>query len=133
MTSSQRRNRNRKLFRKPRSINLEQLENRMMCTISGLEQSLQLLHAPTSAPALNAPTANTAPTLTTPINSLGNTTITTVSKSIPLSAVATDDGGTKKLTYTWQVVQAPTDATVKFSKNGNNAAQNTLLNDNRVF
>ncbi len=132
MTSSHRRNRNGQLSRKPRSINLEQLENRMMCTISGLEQSLLLLNAPTSAPALNARTANAAPTITTPINSNGNTTITTVGKSIPLSAVATDDGGAKKLTYTWQVVQSPTDATVKFSKNGNNAAQITLLSFNRA-
>ena len=128
MTSYQRRNFVGKLARKSRSINLEQLENRMMCTISGLEQSLLLLNAP--AP-LNTATVNTAPTLVTPINSNGSSTITTFSKSVSLSAVATDDGGAKKLTFAWQVAQSPTDATFKFSKNGNNAAQNTVLSFNR--
>jgi hypothetical protein len=60
MSSYQRRNAVGKLARKSRSINLEQLENRMMCTISGLEQSLLLLNAPAAAPALNTATVNTA-------------------------------------------------------------------------
>ena len=132
MSSHQRRYSSGKLTRKSRSINLEQLENRMMCTISGLEQSLLLLNAPNSAPALNATTVNTAPTIATPINSNGNTTITTIGKSVSLSAIATDDGGARRLTYAWQVTQSPTDATFRFSKNSNNAAQNTVLSFNRT-
>jgi hypothetical protein len=132
MTAHPRRYSSAKLTYKSRPINLEQLENRMMCTVSGLEQSLLLLNAPSSAPALNATTVNTPPTIAASINSNGSTTITTADKSIPLSAAATDDGGAKKLTYTWQVAQSPTDAIFKFSKNGNNAAQNTVLSFNRA-
>lgn len=132
MTSRQRRYSSGKLTRKSRPIHLEQLENRMMCTINGLEQSLLLLNAPNSAPALTTTTVNTAPTITTPINSNGNTTITTVGKSVVLSAVGADDGGARKLKYTWQVTQSPNDATFRFSKNANNTAQNTVFSFNRV-
>jgi Calpain family cysteine protease/PKD domain/Bacterial Ig-like domain (group 2) len=132
MTSRQRRHSSRKLTRKSRSIHLEQLENRMMCTISGLEQSLLLLNAPNSAPALHTTLVNSAPSIETPINSKGSTTISTVGKSVSLSAVGSDDGGARKLTYTWQVTQSPTDASFKFSKNRNNSAQNTVFAFNRV-
>lgn len=120
-----------KLTRKSRSINLEQLENRMMCTVSELEQSLLLLTSPSYSPALTAEATNSAPTIVTPIHSNGNTTISTVGKSVSLSANATDDGGDKKLTYSWQVTEAPTDATFKLSKNNSNSAKNTVLSFNR--
>ncbi len=132
MTSRQRRSLNAKSVRTSRSIQLEQLENRMMCTINGLEQSLLLLNAPSSAPAIKATSVNTAPSISTPINSNGSTDITTVAKSVALSAVGSDDGGAKKLIYTWQVTQSPTDATFKFTKNTNNAAQTTVLSFNRT-
>ena len=132
MTSRQRRYSSCKLSRKSHPIHLEQLENRMMCTVSGLEQSLLLLNTPNTAPALTTTTVNAAPTVTTPINSNGNTTITTVGKSVVLSAVGADDGGARKLKYTWQVTQSPSDATFRFSKNANNTAQNTVFSFNRV-
>ncbi len=132
MASHPRRYTSGKLTRNSRAINLEQLENRMMCTINGLEQSLLLLNAPNSAPSLNSTAANTAPTIATPIHSNGNTTITTVGKTIALSAVGTDDGGARRLTYTWQVTQSPSDATFRFSRNATNAAQNTVLSFNRA-
>lgn len=131
MTSRQRRYSSGKLTRKSRPINLEQLENRMMCTISGLEQSLLLLNVPSSATALTS-TTNTAPTIATQIHSNGNTTITTIGRSVALSAVGTDDGGARRLTYTWQVTDSPSDVTFRFSRNGNNSAQNTVFSFNRA-
>lgn len=135
MAAHPRRFSNGKITRKSRSINLEQLENRMMCTVSGLEQSLLLLNTPNSTPnstpSVHAATVNSAPVIATPINANGSTTISTVAKTIALSASATDDGGAKKLVYAWQVTDAPTGATYKFSKNSNNAAANTVLSFNR--
>ncbi len=131
------RNRQSKLTRKSRTINLEQLESRMMYTISGLEQSLLLLDDSLATPTVNAAqvrslATNTPPQITTPINTSGNTNTTTSGKSIPLSVVAADDGGTRTLKYNWQVIQSPTGSATKFSKNNNSSAANTIFSFNRV-
>ena len=131
------RNQSDKRNRNTRAINLEQLENRMMCTINGLEQSLLLLNGPlavpsTSAPPISVQANNTAPQITTPINSSGNTNTTTSGKSITLSVVASDDGGARGLKYAWQVTQAPNGATTKFSKNNNATAATTVFSFSQV-
>ena len=131
------RNPSSKLTRKTRAIQLEHLENRMMCTVNGLEQAMLLLNnslaAPsTSATPISVQTNNTAPQITTPINSSGNTNTTTSGKSITLSVVASDDGGARSLRYAWQVTQSPTGSTTKFSKNNNASAATTVFSFNQV-
>jgi len=126
-----------KQTRKTRSINLEQLENRMMCTISGLEQSLLLLNEPFAAPSVSATSiqvraSNAAPQITTPINSSGNTNTTTAGKSIALAVVASDDGGSRALRYNWQVTQSPSGSRATFSKNNHSAAASTVFSFNQV-
>ncbi len=135
------RNSNQKANRKTRAIQLEQLENRMLCTINGLEQSLLLLNdslgsspvAPSVGAAnISVQSGNSAPTITTPINSAGNVNTTTSAKSITLSVVATDDGGARALKYNWSVLQSPNGSTARFSRNNNNSASTTVLSFNRV-
>ena len=126
-----------KKIRQTRSIHLEQLENRMMCTISGLEQSLLLLNQPPAAPSVSAATSqlratNAAPQITTPINSSGSTNTTTSAKSIALTVGVSDDGGARGLRYNWQVVNSPAGARVTFSRNNNNAASSTVMSFNQV-
>jgi hypothetical protein len=49
-----------------------------------------------------------------------------------LSALGSDDGGEANLTYTWQVLAAPSGASPSFSANGTNAAKNIVVTFNRA-
>ncbi len=122
---------------KRRSLNLEQLENRMLCTISGLEQSLLLLNEPLAAPSVSATPANVtlslaASQLATFINSIGITNTTTSGTSIALAATASRDASAKTLIYNWQATQSPAGSRATFSKNNNNAASSTVFSFNQV-
>ena len=68
---------------------------------------------------------NNSPTVTTPA-AASPTTVTT--KTTTLSALGADDGGEAALTYTWT---AAGPGTISYSRNGTNAAKNTVATFSR--
>ncbi|MCY2975795.1 MAG: C2 family cysteine protease [Planctomycetota bacterium] len=121
--------------RKTTQLGIEQLENRMMNAVDGMEQQLQQLIAPMSVGEASVGSTQVVSTIT---NTVGNTapTVATIprlvnatdvrSRSAVVSVLGADNAGESRLTYTWSVNSFPSGGTVTFASNGTNAAkQNT--------
>ncbi len=121
-----------------RNINLEQLESRLLCTANSLGASFaqtESHYADQAIFALQMPGevgANAKPTVAKPIAIKGAVPSNITSTRVSISVLGTDDGGERKLTYTWDVISKPADSNPQFTINSSNSAKNSALLVDRV-
>lgn len=121
-----------KLARKQRSIQLEQLENRTLCTVNNLQANLALLLSTAPATNVRAVVANAAPTVAQSISVRGSASNTVVGTSTELTALGADDQGESQLRYQWRVLSGPTGGLATFSANDSNPAKRTTVTFNKA-
>jgi hypothetical protein len=127
----------KKNHRKTTQLGIEQLENRMMNAVDGLEQHLQQLIGPMSFSGASIGSTqvvstttnrvgNTAPTVATTARLVSGTDVR--ARSAAVSVLGADNAGESRLTYTWSATAFPAGGTVAFASNGTNAAKlNTAI------
>ncbi len=130
----------KKTHRKTTQLGIEQLENRMMNAVDGLEQHLQQLLAPSSisdaavgstqvVSTIANNVGNTAPTVATTARLVNGTDVRSQSASV--SVLGADNAGESRLTYTWAATAFPSGGTVSFAANGTNAAKQSTATFNK--
>ncbi len=121
--------------RNTRTLGLEQLESRLMNTISDIEQGLFSLSQSADLGSTQIVTnslrnTNAAPRVASQPSQVTRGEVRTTSTQ--LSVLGADDQGERALRYTWSVVRQPTGANVAFSSNNSNAAKNVTATFNRA-
>lgn len=129
MTYRSRKETERRL-RNSTKLGIESLESRLMNAAGGSTFPSLPSAGPPGPPALFSTVQNNAPTIKSSIFVEGGALVT--GTSVRAAVLGADDGGENNLRYTWTVVTLPSNATVGFSTNANNAAKRTTLTFDRV-
>jgi hypothetical protein len=117
---------------KSTKLSVDKLEARMLCAVDTSIGNLEaVIDAPLVAAASNKATAlGSTPAIASRARVVGS--VNSIVTSANLTVLGKDNGGESGLTYTWSVVNAPSESSATFSVNDSNAAKSTTINFDRA-